>query len=76
MKDALTPEDMSNLFVSFVIPTKLYSRWKTYAKDTHQTMKGALAELLHRCSPGTYYHSIPEGNRVVVLTQQRRIYAV
>lgn len=55
MPKQLTPDDMSNLFRLFRVPKKLYTRWSTYAKDTKQTMKGALAELLHTCSPGYYY---------------------
>lgn len=56
----LTPDDMSNLFRLFKIPKDLYNRWSTYANDTHQTMKSALAELLHTCSPGVYSHPTPD----------------
>lgn len=44
--ELLTPDDMSNLFLFFRIPTPLYEKWQQYARDTQQEMKPALAELL------------------------------
>lgn len=42
----LTPEDMSNLFRFFRIPTDLYNKWHEYAKQRHQSTSYALADLL------------------------------
>ena len=45
-KTDLTPDDISNLFLFFRIPTPLYNKWQNYAQNTKQEMKSALAELL------------------------------
>lgn len=42
-----TPEDMSNLFRFFRIPTPLYDKWHNYAKQHKQNTSYALADLLH-----------------------------
>lgn len=42
-----TPEDMSNLFRFFRIPTPLYDKWYNYAKQHKQNASYALADLLH-----------------------------
>lgn len=42
----LTPDDMSNLFRFFRVPTPLYDTWGAYAQHTKQTMKQSLADLL------------------------------
>lgn len=43
----LTPDDMSNLFRFFRVPTPLYDIWGAYAQRTKQTMKQSLADLLN-----------------------------
>ena len=43
----LHPEDMSNIFRFFRIPTDLYNKWSEYANAHNLEMKPALAELLH-----------------------------
>ena len=53
--EQLTPEDMSNLFFEFNIPSKLYGKWAVYSKETKQSMNSSLTELLHSCAPGQYY---------------------
>ena len=42
----LTPDDMSNLFRFFRIPTPLYDKWHEYAKEQHKATSYALADLL------------------------------
>lgn len=42
----LTPDDMSNLFRFFRVPTQLYNEWSQYATTHKQTMKEALTNLL------------------------------
>lgn len=46
----LAPDDMSNLFRFFRIPTKLYERWQDYTMAHESTMGVTLAELLTQVS--------------------------
>lgn len=45
-KTELTPDDMSNFFAYFRVPTPLYVKWTSYASKNNVSMKTALTRLL------------------------------
>lgn len=47
-KTELTPDDMSDFFGCFRVPTALYVKWTTYATKNNISMKTALTELLSK----------------------------
>lgn len=52
-KTELTPDDMSNFFAYFRIPTPLYVKWTTYASKNNISMKTALTNLLAKVATTT-----------------------
>lgn len=52
-KTELTPDDMSDFFAYFRVPTPLYVQWTTYASKSNMSMKTALTNLLAKVAETT-----------------------